>query len=560
MVQGLIAAFRKDLLLLLRDRPALIFLTIAPIVVITVAGFSLASLYGSSAQGSTPPVLLLVDEDRGRLAELARERLEKGDEVRIQIVADRGEAASRIRDDDVGAALIFPAGTTAAVAAGRPGQVLLYTDPAKYLQIANVRTLVQELRHELEVASRKKAGEHLAEARDQALAAHAGFESATREFRQKAEEFRAALAAMREEIVDRMTEARKRAADELDEDIASAATKRSTRVRERLTRELAPLKAFLADLSATKRQLEEWQRQVEERVGPVAKALPPPPRLPVLPPSIQSLAAADPEELANRVLGASIKFQTLGRLPRVAVPRVPDFPRLDLPKIPQPPEAKFPGTVEVEETSVTGAPKRLNTFDQNVPGFSVTFLLLGILLGVSLGLLDERDWGTLDRLRTLPMPFTAAIVAKLGSRFVVGMLQMALLFAVGWIAFGVSLGPQPWALALPTAGIVFAGTAFGLVVAAIARTRDSVLPVGSIVIVTMAAIGGCWWPIDLEPDWMRRVALAFPTTWAMSAYNDLMIRRQTVEAALMPTAVLFAYGALYLAVGLVLFRRHLRST
>jgi ABC-2 type transport system permease protein len=87
-----------------------------------------------------------------------------------------------------------------------------------------------------------------------------------------------------------------------------------------------------------------------------------------------------------------------------------------------------------------------------------------------------------------------------------------------------------------------------------------VLPVGSIVIVTMAAIGGCWWPIDLEPDWMRRVALAFPTTWAMSAYNDLMIRRQTVEAALMPTAVLFAYGALYLAVGLVLFRRHLRGT
>ncbi|MGH7820339.1 MAG: ABC transporter permease, partial [Candidatus Binatia bacterium] len=137
-------------------------------------------------------------------------------------------------------------------------------------------------------------------------------------------------------------------------------------------------------------------------------------------------------------------------------------------------------------------------------------------------------------------------------------VQMGLLFAIGWAAFGVSLGPEPWALALPTAGIVFAGTTFGLVVAGVANSREAVLPLGSIVIVSMAAIGGCWWPIDLEPRWMRSVALAFPTTWAMAAFNDLMIRRQDVSAALLPTAVLFTHGGLYLAVGLWLFRRRAR--
>jgi len=134
-------------------------------------------------------------------------------------------------------------------------------------------------------------------------------------------------------------------------------------------------------------------------------------------------------------------------------------------------------------------------------------------------------------------------------------VQMALLFLVGRLAFGVSLGPQPWALMLPTAGIVFAGTAFGLVVAATAPSREAVLPLGSIAIMTMAAVGGCWWPIDLEPDWMRRAALAFPTTWAMEAYNDLMIRRQPAGAALGATAVLLAHGGVYLAAGLLLFRR-----
>jgi ABC-2 type transport system permease protein len=178
-----------------------------------------------------------------------------------------------------------------------------------------------------------------------------------------------------------------------------------------------------------------------------------------------------------------------------------------------------------------------------------------MLLGVSLALLDEREWGTLERLRSMPAPLSALLVAKLAARIVVGVLQMVLLFAVGRMAFGISLGPEPWALLLPTFGIVFAGTAFGLVVAGLARTREAVLPLGSIVIVTMAAVGGCWWPIDLEPRWMRSLALGLPTTWAMAAYNDLMIRRQTFGAALQPTAVLLAHGAAYLAIGLWLFAR-----
>jgi ABC-type multidrug transport system permease subunit len=186
--------------------------------------------------------------------------------------------------------------------------------------------------------------------------------------------------------------------------------------------------------------------------------------------------------------------------------------------------------LSIEETSVTGAPRTFNTFDQNVPGFSITFLLLGMLLGISLALLDEADWGTFDRLRATPTPLAAVLGAKLMARFVVGMVQMALLFAVGRLFFGVSLGPEPCALALPTVGIVAAGAAFGLVVAGLAQSREAVLPLGSIAILSMAAVGGCWWPIDLEPRWMQSVARAFPTFWAMDAFNDLMIRRQTASA------------------------------
>jgi ABC-type multidrug transport system permease subunit len=292
---------------------------------------------------------------------------------------------------------------------------------------------------------------------------------------------------------------------------------------------------------------------VRQRAGRFAERVPPPPELPAVPRSLEDLAHADEATLAARLLGDDRSTATPSR---IEPPPLPVLPPLDLPGLPAPPApGRLPGPLEIVETSVSGASVPFNTFDQNVPGFGVTFLLLGVLLGVSLGLLDERDWGTLDRVRATPTPLGTLLAAKLVARFAVGVAQMALLFGVGRLAFGVSLGPEPWALALPTAGIVFAGTAFGLVVAGCTRSREAVLPLGAMAVLTMAAVGGCWWPIDLEPDWMRRAALALPTTWAMEAYNDLMIRRRTVAAVLPATGVLFAYGAAYAGLGLVLFRR-----
>ncbi len=551
---GLGAAVRKDLRLLVRDRVGLIFLAVAPIIVITVAGFSLASLYGASARGTSPYELPFVDEDGGRIGAALARALADEPAVRLRPVATRDAARELVRAHGSGVALVVPAGTSEALAAGSPARLVVYTDPVKYLEVASLRVLVQELRHRVEQAARHRAAGRLIKVHAHALVARRRFERAAGRLRRERAHVIAALDSARADVATRIARARRHAARALDVALATIATEREAAVRRRLADELAPLQRYFAELSARQRDFAAWLAAVREKAGRLADRMPPPPELPATPPAVAALAAADASALAARLLPAAAP-PTSPPLPAIDLPAPPALPDLDLPAFPDPPDVVLPGTLAIDESSVTGAPPKLNTFDQNVPGFSVTFLLLGMLLGVSLGLLDERDWGTLERLRAMPMPFTSTLVAKLLARFLVGVAQMIALFAIGRLAFGISLGPQPAALLLPTIGIVFAGTAFGLVVAAVARTREAVLPVGSIVIVTMAAVGGCWWPIDLEPPWMRQIALALPTTWAMAAFNDLMIRRQPLVAALRPTAVLLAHGCVYLAVGLALFRR-----
>jgi ABC-2 type transport system permease protein len=211
------------------------------------------------------------------------------------------------------------------------------------------------------------------------------------------------------------------------------------------------------------------------------------------------------------------------------------------------------GTVALEETSVFGGPIEFNTFDQNVPGFSVTFLLLGMLFGVGLGLLDEREWGMVYRLSASPIPPAALLAGKMLSRFVTGLIQMALLFVFGRVAFDISLGPSIPALGLTIVGIAFASAAFGFLTATLARSRDAILPIGTMAVVAMAAVGGCWWPITIEPIWLQKLAHLFPTAWAMEAFNDLMLRQRELTSVLPKVSALFGFGLGYLALGLHLY-------
>ena len=544
MLTGLLAALGKDLRLLARDRVGLVFLTLAPIVVISVAGLSLATLYGAEPGGGTAPVVPLADEDGGWVGRAVRERLTDEPSVRVRPVATAAAAGALVQAKRAAAALVVPAGTSDAVAAGHAAALVLLTDPVKTVDVAYVRGLAQELRHGLETAAVERAQHDLDAARAQAADARARLAGAADDLHRALDDLGARLEAMRADAERRRAEA--------EHGLRTALAERQAAARARLVATLVPLRTFLAELAAKRQAFAEWLAAARERAGRFADRVPPPPEPPSVPPALEELTRADPDAVAARLVAPDGSAPTL---PPLAPPAPPALPALDLPPLPSPPGGRLPGPLALEESSVTGAPRRLNSFDQNVPGFGVTFLLLGVLLGVSLGLLDEHDWGTLERVRSMPMSLATVLVAKLAARAAVGTVQMALLFAVGRLAFGVSLGPEPWALCLPTAGIVFAGTAFGLVVAATAPSREAVLPLGSIVIMTMAAVGGCWWPIDLEPDWMQRAALAFPTTWAMEAYNDLMIRRQPAGAALGATAVLLAHGGVYLAVGLLLFRR-----
>jgi len=208
----------------------------------------------------------------------------------------------------------------------------------------------------------------------------------------------------------------------------------------------------------------------------------------------------------------------------------------------------------LDEHNVTGSRLTTTSFEQNVPGFSVMFVLMSTLFGVAFGLRDERDWGTVTRLRMAPIGRGTLLGGKLLARYAVGVVQMLILFAFGHFAFGVSLGPSVLTFVVLTLVVVFCMTGFSLLVATFARTREQIIPIGLTVVMLVCAIGGCWWPLFMEPSWLQRASHVTPTAWAMDGISDLILRDSTLRGIAPTLAALLGYGLACLGVGARLYR------
>ena len=570
MLRTIALTFLNEFRLLVQDRVGLFMLLLAPIVIIAVAGFSLGNLYGARTSAHTY-TLPLVDDDHSAVGRAIADALANETAVTVVPVADLDRARAIVSDRDrAPLAIVIPSGTTAAIAAGRDAHVLLYVDPIKRLEISAIEFRIADLCRGITSA-----------AQDQARARIAG---GSADLRARLARISADLDGLHNGIADyqrELTSAQTSAESQLQAQIrqrlsatietlraqTQAAVQRSIdQARAALGSQLdarrdaiAAISNYLVALQASEHDFDRWLAALKAAAGSHASSIPPPPAFPT-PPAPAALAElAKPIDLsfAPPPLPMVAASDAAAAAASIKLPAPPTAPALPVPQLRADLEALAPATIPISpgtlgwaERAVSGGSANVNSFDQYVPGFGITFLLIGMLMGISLGLIDERDWGTLARLRVTGAPLSATLIGKLLARFLVGMLQLVVLLAIGYALFGVSLGRSPAMLLMPAAAISFAAAAFGLIIACVARTHDSVMPIGAVVAMAMSAIGGCWWPLDFEPSWMRAFAQFLPTTWTMLAFNNLMIRNLPPISALWPSLATISLGMVFLAVGL----------
>jgi len=212
--------------------------------------------------------------------------------------------------------------------------------------------------------------------------------------------------------------------------------------------------------------------------------------------------------------------------------------------------------VELEETprsltmAVESAGPRRNPptgFEQAVPGILVMFLLLTMLINGGVGIVVDRNQGILRRLAATPLRRSAIVAGKCGARWTLGLIETALAMVAGARLFGVNWGRNWPAVAGLLAVYALLVAMLGILLGNLAKNERQIVGLGVISANVLAALGGCWWPIEITPLWAQKLALLLPTGWAMDGLHKLVSFGEPVNAVL-PHLAITAAAALAAAV------------
>jgi len=187
------------------------------------------------------------------------------------------------------------------------------------------------------------------------------------------------------------------------------------------------------------------------------------------------------------------------------------------------------------------------------PSMAIFFLFFTVSFGARSILIERRE-GTLRRLLASAAPPGAVIAGKALAAFALGVTSVLVMWLATSLVFGADWG-DPLAVVALTVSSVLAAIGITALVVTLARTDEQADGYSSLVVFTLALLGGNFIYLAQLPDLLQRLSRLTPNGWALRGFVDLVADGGGLETVAAPVAVTAAFGLVTGAVALVRARR-----
>jgi ABC-2 type transport system permease protein len=218
----------------------------------------------------------------------------------------------------------------------------------------------------------------------------------------------------------------------------------------------------------------------------------------------------------------------------------------------QNPTASDQSLISFQSDSV-GQVKPANPSSYVVPGYLVMFVFFAAAVS-AVEIIRERRNHTLERLLAGSVRKESILGGIYLGAVLKGLLQIAIFWTVGILVFHVDLGIAPWAVILLSLLMAVMSAAFSLMLATLVKTERSASAIGVLVSLLLAPLGGCWWPLFIEPQWMQFLAKFTPHGWANIGFNKLLIFGSDGSAVTGEMLALVGFAVVFIIIAILKFR------
>jgi ABC-2 type transport system permease protein len=190
-----------------------------------------------------------------------------------------------------------------------------------------------------------------------------------------------------------------------------------------------------------------------------------------------------------------------------------------------------------------------------VPGFTVLFVFLAAQT-TARSIYEEKKIGSFRRLVAAPLSKAELLIGKILPNFITGLVQIVVIFAFGSLGLRLmGLTPLPIEKA-PFGTILIAvllslcSSAFGIAIAAIARTENQISGMSTLLLWGMGLLGGSLIPLFILERFLGPIPMIVPHYWANRALNDLLIRGLGLADIYLSLTMLLLFSLVFFAIGL----------
>jgi linearmycin/streptolysin S transport system permease protein len=241
----------------------------------------------------------------------------------------------------------------------------------------------------------------------------------------------------------------------------------------------------------------------------------------------RSLAEAYAAELAATRLAVATALDASGRAPTQAEAR-----RLG--------ERAAAGRLPVQLVEGRVGDRAIEPANYFGPSMAICFLFFTVSFGAR-SILSERRQGTLRRLLATAAPPGAVLAGKALAAFALGTSSVLVMWLATTLVFGADWG-DPLAVVALTVSSVLSAIGITALVVTLARTDEQAEGYSSLVVFTLALLGGNFVYLAQLPEVLQRVSLLTPNGWALRGFVDLVADGGGLGTVAAPVAVTLAVG------------------
>jgi ABC-2 type transport system permease protein len=192
-----------------------------------------------------------------------------------------------------------------------------------------------------------------------------------------------------------------------------------------------------------------------------------------------------------------------------------------------------------------------------VPGLMGVVLVFVGTVATALGVVRERQSGTLEQLAVMPFKARDVLAGKLLPYLGVAAVDLAVIVAVGVLLFDVPFNGSPLVFALGALLFLFVTVGIGVLISTVSETQGQAIQLAIMTMLPQILLSGLIFPLQAMAPGVRWIGYLLPLTYFVQVARGVMVRGAPFEALLLPLSMLAVLGVVVFGLALARFRRDL---